>query len=261
MNREPDLDQTLRDWLDEGSDHAPERFIWAALDDVERSAQRGAWRVSLEERFVNMKPAALVLVTTAVIIGAIATYQLVVGPNIGNPGPSPSPSQAARLLTSEDLPDIVLTDANAPAGFTVDTTESGVLALLTPFHPGGTFIDQSAFVDALMTNLNSTETGGYVSWSALFETAVDAEAAFDYVANEHGPAGWGMARSSVDPALGDESASYTGAAYDLFRTNLVYLWRVNNVLLAAVAVGDVSVGEANADQLFAIAELMDDRAH
>jgi hypothetical protein len=111
-----------------------------------------------------------------------------------------------------------------------------------------------------MTNMNSTETGGYVTWSALFETAADAEVAFDYVADEHGAAGWEMARSSVDPGLGDESASYTGAAYDIFETNIVHLWRVNNLVLAAVAVGDVAVGEANADRLLVIAELMDERA-
>ena len=242
MNREPDFDQTLRDWLDEGSDRAPERFIWAALDDVERSAQRGAWRVSLEDRFVNMKPAALVLVTTAVIIGAIATYQLVVGPNVGGPGPAPSQVSSSQptagRFKATDLPRIIVTAANAPEGLTVDANEFGEAALLVPLRPGGAPIDQAAFVDARMTNINSTETGGYVSWAALFETAADAEVAFDYIVDEHGSAGWGMARSSVYPAFGDESWSFTGAAYNLFPTNLTYLWRVDNLVLAAVGVGD-----------------------
>jgi hypothetical protein len=258
MNREPDFDQTLRDWLDEGSDHAPERFIWAALDDVERSAQRGAWRVSLEERFVNMKPAALVLVTTAVIIGAIATYQLVVGPNAGGPGPTPSPVSSSQptagRFSATDLPSIIVTAANAPEGLAVDANEFGEAALLVPLQEGGAPIDQAAFVDARMTNINSTETGGYVSWAALFDTAADAEVAFDYIVDEHGSAGWGMARSSVDPGLGDESASFTGAAYNIFPTNETYLWRVDNLVLAAVGVGDY-----DAEQVRSIADLMDSR--
>jgi len=253
MNREQDFEQTVKRWLDDGADHAPERFIWAALDDVERTAQRGAWRVSLEELLMNLKPAALVLGTAAVIIVAIAAYQLFRGSNVGGPSePTPTP----QAFTPADLPNIILTEANAPAGLTVDATDSGAAALVVPLRPGGPFIDQTAFVDALMTNLNSTETGGYVSWSALFETAADAEVAFDYLVDEHGSAGWGMTRSSVDPGLGEASASFTGAAYDIFETNGVHLWRVDNLVLAAVGVGDYDT-----DQLRSIADLMDERAH
>ncbi len=154
----------------------------------------------------------------------------------------------------------MLTDANAPDGFTVDGTTTGSDALVVPLEPGGPFIDQSAFVDALMTNLNSTEAGGYVSYGALFETAADAEVAYDYLVAEHGDVGWGMTRSNEDPGLGDESASFTGPAYDLFATNIVHLWRVDNLVLAAVAVGDVAIGEVNADRLLEFAELMDDHA-
>jgi hypothetical protein len=259
MNRERDFDQTLRHWLDDGADQAPERFVWAALDEVERSAQRGALQASLEGLFMKLKTAAPYLGVAAAVVLAIAAYGVFLAPNVGNPIPSPSPTP--RLFTAADLPNVVLTDANAPDGFTVDNTDTGSEALVVPFHPGGPFIDDSAFVDALMTQLNSTETGGYVSWSALFETAADAKAAFDYVLNEHeSPAGWGMARSSVDPGLGDESVTFTGAAYDIFETNIVHLWRVDNLVLAAVAVGDVAVGDLNADLLLTLAGLMDDRA-
>jgi hypothetical protein len=260
MNRERDFDLTLRHWLDDGADQAPERFVWAALDKVERTAQRGARQASLEGFLMKFKSAAPYLGVAAAIVLALAAYQVFVGPDVGDAGPSPSPSPTPRLLTSADLPNIVLTEANAPDGLTVDATESGALALVVPLRPGGPIIDQTAFVDALQTNLNSTETGGYVSWSALFETAAAAEVAFTFLVDEHGSAGWGMLRSSVDPGLGDESVTYTGAAYDIFSRNIVHLWRVDNLVLAAVAVGDVAVGDANADRLLAIAELMDDRA-
>jgi hypothetical protein len=260
MIHERNLERVLRSWVDEGADLAPERFVWSALEAVEKTSQRGAWQASLEGLIVKLKHAAPILGVAAAIVIALAAYQLIGGRNVGEVG-GPSLQSTPRAITAEDLPNIVLTTANAPEGFTIDNTDVGAAALLVPLKPSGPMIDQTAFVDALMNNLNSTETGGYVSWAALFETAADAEVAFDYVVDEHGPVGWRMLRSSVDPGLGDESATYTGPAYDIFETNIVHLWRVGNLVLAAVAVGDVAVGDANADQLLSLAELMDERAH
>ena len=256
MTRERDFEHVLRSWIEEGADLAPERFVWSALEAVDSTSQRGAWQASLEAFIMKLKPAAPILGVAAAIVIALAAFQLF-GGNVGDDTPTPTP----RAITSADLPNIVLTDANAPAGFTVDATETGLAALSRPFKTGGPLMDDVAFIDALMNNLNTTETGGYVSWAALFETAADAEIAFDFVVDEHGPVGWGMLRSSVNPGLGDESVTYTGAAYDILPQNIVHLWRVNNLVLAAVAVGDVAVGDANAAQLLSLAELMDDHAH
>jgi len=260
MNRERDFDQTLRHWLDDGADQAPERFVWGALETVERTAQRGAWQASLEGLFMKLKTAAPYLGVAAAVVLAVAAYQVLVAPNVGGPGPSPSPTPTPRVFTAEDLPKIVFNGRTAPEGMIVDNTTIGSPALRVPLREGGPDIDETAFVDALMTNLDTTETGGYVSWGALFETAADAEVAFDFIVNEHGSVGWRMARSNVDPGLGDESATFTGAAYNIFETNITHLWRVGNLVLAAVAVGDVAVGEANAETLLAFAELMDERA-
>jgi hypothetical protein len=268
MNRDRDFDQTLRHWLDDGADQAPERFVWAALDDVERTAQRGAWLAPLEGLFMKLKNAAPYLGVAAAVVLAVAAYQVLLAPNVGNQGPSPSPTPTPRVFTTEDLPKIVFNGRTAPEGMIVDNTTIGSPAFRTPLTPDTVFYEsEGGFIDALMTNLDSTETGGYVSWGALFETAADAEAAFDFLVKVHGSGvpelgseGWGMTRSSADPGLGDESATFTGAAYDIFETNIVHLWRVGNLVLAAVAVGDVAVGEANADTLLAFAELMDERA-
>jgi hypothetical protein len=264
MNRDRDFDQTLRHWLDDGADQAPERFIWAALDDVERTAQRGAWQASLEGLFMTLKNAAPYLGVAAAVVLAVAAYQVLVAPNIG--GPSPTPTPTPRVFTTEDLPKIVFNGRTAPEGMIVDNTTVGSPAWRTPITPDTVFYE-TALIDALMTNLDTTETGGYVSWGALFETAADAEVAFDFLVKEHGPgvpeqgsAGWGMTRSGTDPGLGDESATFTGAAYNIFETNITHLWRVGNLVLAAVAVGDVAVGEANGETLLAFAELMDERA-
>jgi hypothetical protein len=250
MTHDRDLDRMLARWMDDGPTAVADRVVDAALTDVHTTRQRGARWATLKELFMTMKPAVMIGAIAIVAVLGITTYRFIVG---GETGLGDPPD---RVLTAADLPTIVLTEDNALDGLTVDATESGVTALVTPVRPGGPSIDQSAFVDALMTNLNSTETGGYVSWAALFETSADAEVAFDFLVDEHAEAGWGMQRSTVDPGLGDESASFTGAAYDIFERNQVHLWRVDNLVLAAVGVGDF-----DEDQVRAIAELMDERAH
>jgi hypothetical protein len=250
MTTERDLDRSLERWMDDGPTVVADRVIAAAMTDVHTTRQRGARWALLKELFMTMKPAATIGAIAIVAVLGIAAYQVFLGGETGIGGP------ATRVFTADDLPNIVLTAENAPDGWTVDATETGDEALVTPLRPGGAFIDQSAFVDALLTHLNDTETGGYVSYAALFETVPDGEAAFDYLADEHGEAGWGMVRSPDDPGLGDESATFTGAAYDIFERNEVHLWRVGNLVLAAVGVGDF-----DAAQVRAMAELMDDRAH
>jgi len=80
----------------------------------------------------------------------------------------------------------VLTEENAPAGFTVDdeNPETGAAALTMPFRPGGDTIDTTAFVDALAIT-GGDDVGGYTTWAALFETPEAANDAFELVATEH----------------------------------------------------------------------------
>lgn len=249
MNRQTDFDQMLVDWIDQGADRAPERFVWAALEDVERTAQRGAWQASTEDFFMRLKRAAPILGIAAVVVLAIIAYQAAGNADLGVIEPTPRP------YTRDDLAIILVTDANAPEGTIVEPGPSGHPALTTPLRPGGAIIDDTAFVDAVTMNIDHTLTGGYVSWGALFETARDAEQAFDFLETEHeSDDGWGMQRSSSSPSLGDQSLSFTGAAYD-WDTSGVYLWRVNNLVLAAVGVGDFA-----ADKLRSIADGMDARA-
>lgn len=256
MTRQEDFDQQLRDWSDIGDERLPSRYLDAALARIDVTPQRGAGWWPLEGLLMKLKPAAPMLGIAAIVLLAVVGYGFFAR-GIGGPV---TPSATPRVIAATDLPNIVLTDANAPEGLTVDGTTTGSDALVVPLEPGGPFIDQSAFVDALMTNLNSTEAGGYVSYGALFETDADAEVAYDYLVDEHGDVGWGMTRLSEDPGLGDESATFTGPAYDLFATNVVHLWRVDNLVLAAVAVGDVAIGQANADRILEFAELMDANA-
>ena len=150
--------------------------------------------------------------------------------------------------------------ATAPDGMIVDGTTTDVAALIAPEHPTGPTFDRATMVDAHMTNLNTTDLGGFVSWAALFDSAENAQAAWDVLVAMHATdQGWGMEDWDSITGLGNESASLEGAAYD-FETARVHMWRVGNLLLAAVAVGDVALGESNADRLRALAEGMNERA-
>ena len=260
MNRRIDFDDHLRDWAELGDERLPSRYLDAALAKVDTTPQRGALWWPLEGILMKLKPAAPILGVAAVVVLAIAGYQLI-GGNIGGP-PSPTPTAPPRTFTEADLPTIILTEENAPAGLTVDATTTGSAALNTPFKSGGPVMPEVGFVEALMTNLNSTDAGGFVTWAALYETTADAQAAFEVLVTEHESpdVGWGLEpQSHPAPRLGEEDAFYAGAAY-AFDAAEIYLWRVNNLLLAAVAVDVAAVDAPVSDQLLSIARGMDSRA-
>ena len=262
MKRERDLDQTLKHWLDEGADHAPERFIWEALDDVERTAQRGAWRVSLEELLMNLKPAALALGAAAVIILAVAAYQVLAGPNVGGPGPTPAE------VTPDDLRSIVLRPDTAPSDWIIETVgfaDAEILTYPTRSVSGGELAlgEADALVAGRYAEGSAPPDSLFTSWCALFEDAGAAERALAiYLEDFASDSGWGLGPGE-DAPLGDGGAVFMGETTALAagsRGDLVpariYIWRVDNLLLAAGGFFDY-----DPEVLRSVAEGMDARAH
>ena len=250
MTRQPGFDHVVTEWLDDGADRAPDRFVWAALEDVERTSQRDAWLASTEDFLMQFKRAAPVLGIAAAIILAIVAFQIVGSPSVGDDDPTP------RVYAPEDLPDIVLTEANALDSMTVESEKqtTGISALVIPLAPGGDTIDTTHFVDALSVELG-TSIGGFTTWSALFESAEAAQQAYDFLVAEHeSPEGWGLAGSREDPELGEASAMWTGQQYDMISARTI-LWRQGNLLLAAVGWADWEPEEVRI-----IADQMADRA-
>ncbi|HUF06625.1 MAG TPA: hypothetical protein VMP86_04455 [Candidatus Binatia bacterium] len=251
MTRQSDFDHLVTEWLDEGAERAPERFVWAALEDVERTPQRGAWVASTEEFLMQLKRAAPVLgIAAAAVVLVIIASQIIETRNVGDPEPTP------RAYTEEDVEAVVMTEANAPDGMTVEyeNQTTGFAALLVPLKPGGETIDRTGFLDALSVELG-TSMGGFTSWSALFESADAAQQAYDFLVTEHeSPEGWGLAASREDPKLGEESVMWTGRQYDMASARTI-LWRQGNLLLAAVGWADWEPEEVRL-----IADQMADRA-
>ena len=171
----------------------------------------------------------------------------------GSGAPSAVPSQQA--YTAEDLASILVSEANAPEGLPVESGDSGPAALVLPIPPGGPVIDDTAFVDALTTRIGHAMSGGYTSWSALFETSSDAQRAFDFITDQHeADAGWDLEPLTPDVELGKDTVQYAGP-YGPWDTAGIYFWREGNLLLAAIDVGDFQP-----DVLRSIAQGMDGRA-
>jgi hypothetical protein len=196
-------------------------------------------------------------------------------------GPSPgaslssipaSPEPTATLVAysptpfgTEDLPGIVITGDTVPSGMTIDDELSGRDALMQPtaLLEHSTFAAQPGFVDARMTRVGTSgpgsywEEGGYVTWTALYQTPLMAAGAFEVLVSEHeSPAGWGMEREARIPR-GDDGVWLEGPAYG-FDTRLL-IWRAGNLLLAAAALGVTATGEDAVDGLRSIADGMDAR--
>jgi hypothetical protein len=174
-------------------------------------------------------------------------------------------SSAPRLIAA-DLPEIVITPTTLPDGMTIDDQLSGLDALIQPLMllEETAFAVQPGFVDARMTRVGTSgpgsywEEGGYVTWAALYETAQLASDAMDVLVSEHESAsGWGLERVGPAP-FGDEGVHLQGAAYG-FEENLLFVWRVDNVVLAALAIGVTATGDSAAAGHLAIAQAMDDR--
>jgi hypothetical protein len=160
----------------------------------------------------------------------------------------------AAAYTSDDLSNILVSEDTAPEGKSVEPGDVGRAALILPLPPSGPAIDDGAFVDARTTRIGHTMTGGYTSWAALFETAADAQEAFEFLASQHeADEGWGLNAMEPDADLAEDSVWYTGA-YGPWDSAGIYFWRESNLLLAAIGVGDY-----DPEVLLSIAEGMDGR--
>jgi hypothetical protein len=132
MNRNPDIDQLLRSWLDEGETTPPERYVWAALERIETTRQRGALVVSLEEFIMRAQPLAAAAAVAIVAILGMAVYIALAGlPNVGDAAATPTPAEGAfqteRFETS--------LSAVAPAGWAV-IEERRSIAITVPAGDG-----------------------------------------------------------------------------------------------------------------------------
>ena len=240
MTPERDTDRQLRAWVSKGADRAPERAVWAAIDEIERVPQRPAWRSRLGDLGLRLRPVrGLVSVLGA---AAVLLVALVVGLRLLDP--VPGPGAAPRALTLDDLPAIVLWADTKPPAWTLDNlisnptevrrapirslTESELEALPAPDgYLGGRYTDFS------------TPDAVFISWATVYEREVDAAVAMAFYVDElESTAAWGLGPGSP-LQLGDGGSVHEGLTRRLTGNepgepvaSRMYLWRHGNVLLA-----------------------------
>jgi hypothetical protein len=173
-------------------------------------------------------------------------------------GSTPIATLQPSGLISESLPKIVITAGSLPAGMTIDDEVRGREALVV------CSTCTTGFLDARMTRVGTSgpgsywDEGGYVTWAALYETPQLASRAMEVLIAEHVESpGWGMEQVGAVP-FGEDGVLLEGPAYNLGAARN-FIWRVDNLILAAVAVG-VTVGrDSDEPVLLAIAQAMHDR--
>jgi hypothetical protein len=91
VSTDRDVTRIVRSWLDEGVTQLPDRVLDSVLDQVPMTPQRRApmWAA---RRFTTMNYTVRIgLAAAAVVVTALIGYQLLSGPNVGDPGPTATP--------------------------------------------------------------------------------------------------------------------------------------------------------------------------
>ena len=100
MSTGRDVERAIRDWLEDGLDQLPDRYLDAALDEVSATDQRRhswlAWRPLEMSSLTRTAIAAVaVLVLAVVVVAAVSN-----GNNTGSPGASPTGEPTATPVAS-----------------------------------------------------------------------------------------------------------------------------------------------------------------
>ena len=237
MNVERDSDRSLRAWAAEGIDRAPERFVWAALDEIERTPQRAPWRARVDGLAAGFRPVAFLAGAAAMAVVAV-----VLGVSLLTPDSRPGSS---RHLELADLRLVVLWENSMPAGWTLDDlVTNGEAVRRIPIRTLTELELRELPVPAGYLGGRYTTFSGpdavFISWGLVFESATDAAAVMPFYENEMShPDGWGLGPGLVT-ALGDEGLVFTGETTALMGApgegepvrSQLHLWRAGNAIFA-----------------------------
>ena len=237
MSIERDTDRQLRAWAAEGIDRAPERFVWAALDEIEQIPQRMAWRTRLDGLAIRVRPAAVLVGAAAVILIAIAIITRAVAPNLGIGGP--------RAFVTADLQGIAVFEDTKPRTWTLDKLETNPREVFEIPIRSMTGAEIEAYPEpaGLLAGRSagfSIPDGASISWALLFETDDEAAAALPFYEHEMAAEdAWGLGPGEPI-AFGDGGQLFTGETTAFVGQptyvdpigGQVYLWRDGNLLLA-----------------------------
>jgi hypothetical protein len=160
MSTERDVNRIVRSWLDEGVTALPDRVLDAVLDQLPATPQRHTF--GLARRFPLMSNSVrIALAATAVVAVALIGFQLLTGPSVVGPGPSPS--EPSTPAPSDSAPSSPPTSVALP-------TEMGAL-----LHEGTTYL-LSSFAVPITFQPITVESG--TEWAACSENELELNLCF-----------------------------------------------------------------------------------
>lgn len=98
------VDDVIREWTDLGEERLPDRYLQAALDEIETTPQRGAWPAPLKGLIMRFQTTAPYLAVAAVVVAAVVLYGAFVWSPVGGPDASPTPPLATPESTATASP-------------------------------------------------------------------------------------------------------------------------------------------------------------
>jgi hypothetical protein len=99
MSTDRDVTRIVRSWLHEDAHEDADRVLGLVLDEIDTTPQRRA--IGLARRFpIVNNTIRIAVAAAAVLVVAFVGYQLMAGPSVGNPSPSPSASAAPSAAQS-----------------------------------------------------------------------------------------------------------------------------------------------------------------
>lgn len=91
------VDDLIREWTDLGEEQLPDRYLQAALAEIEVTPQSGTWPAPVEGLIMRLRSTAPYLMVAAAIVLAVAGYFAFLAPSVGDQGPSPAPAASATV--------------------------------------------------------------------------------------------------------------------------------------------------------------------
>jgi len=261
MIPERDFDQVMRAWVDDGEEMLPQRYVHLALDEVAQTQQRAARSTLIEELTNRFQGVAQPLAVAGMVVLAVVAVTLAGAPWLIGEVPRPSPTATASAtptpstsalatageITGDDLRRITFADTEILMGLDPVSSLEGRAALQTGLRSSRPAFDPSGFVDARydefrgLANHDARNPAVIGTYALLLDSVGAAEAAYRFLVDEHESSeGWGLEPDTAfQEALGDESVSYQGPAYERGEAT-IFLWRTDRLVLIAFGVEDTS---------------------
>ena len=140
------VDDLIREWTDIGEEHLPDRYLQAALAEIETTPQSGAWPAPLEGLIMRIQRAAPYVAVAAAVLMAAVLYLALARPPVGDDASPP----ALPSVTSSPEPSGEKTAAPS------DTGEATPRAVQTAtIELGGRLASLVATSDAVFAGVGS----------------------------------------------------------------------------------------------------------